>query len=113
MEVSGARMARWGTNTDPPIGRAPRSNTLDFLTQFLINCHKYLHMPSSTLCQHIQYFLLTKILPWGERDERVVRHACRLVPCRSFYATENDEVATWANKDKKRQLVIGDRWCVM
>src|SRR5712672_3103662 len=89
------------TNTDPPIGRAPCSVTLDFLTQFLINCHKYLHMPSSTLYQHIQYFFLTKTLPWGERDEMVVRHACRLVPCWSFYDTENDEVATWVNKDKK------------
>jgi len=23
------------------------------------------------------------------------------LPCQSFYATENDEVASWVNKDKK------------
>jgi len=53
-------------------------------------------------------FFLTKTLPWGERDERVVHHACWLVPCQSFYATENDEVASWSIKTKK---TISDMVC--
>jgi len=44
---------------------------------------------------------LTKKLPWDESNNTVVCHACRLMPFRSFDVTENDEVATLVNKDKK------------